>query len=299
MRRFLALLLACGLTALTGCAYLASQEQTNPYVLYFAVADLEKAEGGDALATEPARAEIPSDTEAAAAELLRELLSGPRSDALRTPIPAATQLLSCTLDGQKAVVDLSSSYGALSGMELTIADYCITMTLSQLPEISLVSITVRGRELAYRDKQSFLADDVLLTSAEDVVGTAEASLYFLDGNGSLVPERRMMDLYEGDTQISVLLEVLEAGPDNGKLVSALPRGFTILSAWQERDTCYVNLPSAALPDLTDQAALEKALRATALSLCSLDTVEQVQYLVDGEPAAEYGGVSVSAPLHIS
>ena len=82
--------------------------------------------------------------------------------------------------GAYAKVDLSSNYRSLSGVALTLADYAITLTLTQLPQIAIVSITVRGQDLAYRDTQTFTARDVLLSSNEDVIGTVPATLYFLD-----------------------------------------------------------------------------------------------------------------------
>ena len=87
-------------------------------------------------------------------------------------------------------------------MELTLADQAITLTLTQLPDILSVQITVRGQELAYRSKQVFTARDVLVAPEGDVVGTAEVTLYFPDESGVLQPEERTLELYEGDTQVS-------------------------------------------------------------------------------------------------
>ena len=100
----------------------------------------------------------------------------------------------------------------LSGVELTLADQAITLTLTQLPDILSVQITVRGQELAYRSKQVFTARDVLVAPEGDVVGTAEVTLYFPDESGVLQPEERTLELYEGDTQVSAVARALENGP---------------------------------------------------------------------------------------
>lgn len=120
------------------------------------------------------------------------------------------------------------------------------MTLTQLREIAAVTITVRGQQLAYRDKQTFSERDVLLSSNEDVVSTVTAALYFPDQTGKLVPEERTLDLYEGDTQADAVVRALAAGPLDESLSDALPEGFRVQSIWVEDDICYVNLPSAAL-----------------------------------------------------
>ena len=108
--------------------------------------------------------------------LMQELLAGPQDETLRSTIPAGTALLSLDMEGSRALVDLSTPYGTLSGVALTLADQAITLTLTQLPDIMSVKITVRGRELAYREKQVFAARDVLLAPEGDVVSTVDVML---------------------------------------------------------------------------------------------------------------------------
>lgn len=297
-RRMCSLLLACLLLSATGCAYAAANAHPDgtPYRLYFQRADLNSAAGEDAIAPETVYL---TDTEGLttqklAQHLLDALLAGPRDEALKSPVPTGTTLQSLSMEGSRAQVDLSYAYGALSGVALTMADYCITLTLTQLEEISTVGITVRGQELAYRDNQSFTARDVLLSSTEDVVGKVDVSLYFLNSKGDLVPEERTLELYEGDSQLDAVLEALQSGPDGDVLQPSLPEKFQVRSVWLEEETCYVNLPSSVLPELED-ANLQTALRAVAKSLGSLPQVTEVQFLVDGEFAGTYGSASVANP----
>ena len=206
-----------------------------------------------------------------------------------------TSLLSLEVSGGRALVDVSASYGSLSGVALTLADYAVTMTLTQVPEISSVKITVRGQELAYRNKQTFASRDVLLLPEEDVVGTVQAVLYFLDENGVLAPEERTLELYEGDTQVFAVARALENGPESKKLSAVLPEGFRVRSVWLEEDVCYVNLSSSQLETLAPEADLQTAADSLARSLCSLDTVDEVRFLVDGEFGRWYGSVDISEP----
>ena len=104
-----------------------------------------------------------------------------------------------------------------------------------------------------------------------------------------------MELYEGDTQVSAVIKALEEGPEEKELRSVLPGAFRVKSAWLEEDVCYVNLSSAALPELTDEQALLTGMEALVRSLCSLESVEEVQFLVDGEFAQSYGAVPVEEP----
>lgn len=296
-RRTLLLLFAVALL-LSGCVYATHQAQAadaDNYTLYYMTSDLETASGGDAIGSETVLLEGLGElnVSAAAEKLMEALLEGPRSEMLKSPFPTATQVLSAVLKDGHATVDLSYPYSTLSGVSLTIADYCITLTLTQLSEIKSVSVTVRGQELAYRDKQYFSDEDVLLSSMEDVVSTVPVTLWFLDENDGLTGVDQRLDLYEGDTQLSALVDALEAGPKERGMTSAFPEGFTVLTTQLSDGVCYVNLSAAILPALPENTDLQPALDALALSLTSLEAVQQVRYLVDGEPADDYGTVSIA------
>lgn len=184
-KRWIAVLLCAALLAAFGWGQPRISGEGETYDLYFLEADLSDAPGGDALRAEPLYIESGEvrDTRELAEYLVTELLAGPEDAALTSAIPEETTLLSLELDGTRAKVDLSSRYRLLSGVALALADYAITLTLTQLPEISAVSVTVRGQPLAYRDRQLFTARDVLFSSNEDVIDTLNATLYFLDETG--------------------------------------------------------------------------------------------------------------------
>ena len=297
MKRVLAGLLILVLLA-SGCAYAAvTGQEEAAYLLYLREADLANAPGGDALRAETVYLDEEEQQGVAqvAQALMEELLAGPVDETLVNTIPAGTTLLSLELDGARALVDLSSAYSTLSGVELTLADYAIALTLTQLPEIASVSIMVRGKELAYRTTQRFSPRDVLLSSTEDVVGTVEAHLYFRDSRGNLTAEERTLELYEGDTQVAAVLQGLEEGPRDRSLLPVIPEGFRAKSVWLEEDVCYVNLSAALLAELPEETEMAPVVRAMALSLKSLDTVGEVRFLVDGEYAARYADAVIADP----
>lgn len=277
MKKLTVLLLA--LLTLAACGQKDGSEIS--YLLYFQEGELGFAAGDGALQTENLylSPEETQDPQLLAELLMIHLLEGPFDETLKSTMPSGTSLVSLKLTGGLALVDLSSQYSSLSGVALTPADSAVTMTLTQIPEILSVRITVRGRELAYRDKQIFTARDILLTPEEDVISTLSAMLYFQSPEGVLIPEARTLDLYEGDTQVSAVAQALERGPENRELLPVLP--FQVRSLWQEDDVCYVNLSSAQLEGL-DDATLETALEALRNSLCSLESVGETRFLVDGE-----------------
>lgn len=300
MKRVIGLLLCVGLLVACGCAYgaVGKTGEGEGYDLYFLAADYESAAGGGALGTQWLElSDPPEDTQALAELLVTKLLQGPSVEGLKSATPSGTSLLGVALQGRRAVVDLSAGYGTLSGIALTLADYAITLTLTQIPDIQAVEITVRGQELVYREQKVFMARDVLLWTEEDVVSTVAATLYYLDETGKLVPRQMVIDLYEGDTQAGAVVAALSDDPEEKELASIMPEGFYVRSAWQEEEVCYVNLSSLLLEELPnlDQRDLEKALQGIAKSLCSLESVSETRFLVDGEFVPQYGSVSVEQP----
>lgn len=296
-RHILCLLLALALI-LSGCAAAAAataaQEEKNCQ-LYYLVRDLERAPaGGDAIGSEvsalPKESESPTETQAE--DLMNALLSGPAGSGLQSPFPEGTRLLGVEVRGSHAKVDLSSAYRNLSGIDLTLADYCITLTLTQLSAIRSVSILVRGQELSYRDSQRFRPKDVLLSSTEDVVATVDVTLCAIDPEGQLRTVPRTLDLYEGDTQAEALVTALRQGPWDKDWRSALPDWFSVQSVWLDDGVCYANLLTSTVPEDADREEAALALQALRDSLSSLDSVREVRILVNGELAQYYAGISL-------
>lgn len=286
MRRRLCLALL-PLLLLAGCR--REDPARTAYQLYFQEADLTYAAGDSPFRTETIYL-YDAETGPAprlAEALINELLKGPADETLKSILPPGTTLLALEIDGDQARVDLSPSYESLSGVALTLADSAVAMTLSQVPEVSSVQITVRGRELAYRERQVLNIRELLLTPEEDVVSTVEALLYYLNQEGRLTAAEQTLDLYEGDTQVSAVARALEEKPEGWDLYSPLPEGFQVKSVWLEEDICYLNLSSALLEGLAEEA-LHTALLALESSLRSLDAVEEVRFLVDGEFRRDLG-----------
>nr|WP_325212684.1 GerMN domain-containing protein [uncultured Oscillibacter sp.] len=275
------------LLPLSGCR--RDEPARTAYELYFQEADLTYSAGDVPFRTETVYLyDAETGTAPLLAEaLMNELLKGPADETLKSTLPAGTSLLSLEIDGDRALVDLSPAYESLSGVALTLADSAIAMTLSQVPEVSSLQITVRGRELAYRERQVLNLREVLLTPEEDVLSTVDALLYYLNQEGRLTAAEQTLDLYEGDTQVSAVARALERQPEGRDLFSPLPEGFQVKAVWLEEDICYVNLSSALLEGL-EESAVQTALRALENSLASLEAVEEVRFLVDGEFRRDLG-----------
>lgn len=294
-----ALLAALMLALLCACVPQQTAEPENAYTIYCPAAVMEDVAGGDAVVACQVILEGGSEMtrQELAEALVCALLDPPAGENVTSPLPVGTQLNSLTLSSRRARVDLSGGYGSLSRIGLTLADCCLALTLTQLDGVDAVLITEQGRQLPYH-AQAVTAADALLGSLENPLRTFTAYLWYTERDTHVLrAERQTMLLREGDTRLDVLLETLLLGPELETLVSPFPEGFRYLSARAEEGICYLNLP-ADVPLPETEEAQRVMLEALVRSLCSLDSVDAVQLVLDGESAEWLGLVEIGAPLTV-
>ena len=284
-KRIVLTALALVLLALAGCGVV--QKEQEGLRLYYA-ASLDTHRGGDAIDSVTIDwDELPQGDQVARAESVLALLMGMcQEKGFQSPIPAGTTLRSVTIIGGTACVDFSGSYGQLSGMALTIADYCVALSLTQLEGIYAVRITVNEQDLAYRDNDLFLAGDVLLTSMDDVVRTLTARLYFPNSDGDLEAEERLLTQYEGQSAADVVLSALGDGPSDDDLQPLAEKGLSGMTVRMDNGVCQLNMASANMEELEDDTARQLLLCVTQ-SLQSLEGISSVQLYIDGTYAETY------------
>ncbi|MDE7218943.1 MAG: GerMN domain-containing protein [Oscillospiraceae bacterium] len=289
---------ACALLALlllAACAAPSQPEDGEDGALIYYLAPEEEARGGDRIQAvrEPLALPEGADDQEIARAVVERLLAGPSGGELTSPLPEGTELLSLELQDRTAHVDLSDELRELSGVALTLADYCLTLSLTALESVRAVRITVHGRAVGHQPKQVFYERDVLLSDMDDVLQTVEVGLYFLDANGALAEERRTLSLYEGQTLAETLVAALLEGPEDRELRRAIPEGFAVNYVRVENGICTVSLPAAALESLPeDEESQRMILWSLAESLYSIDAVEEIRLLADGEEMKLFGQVPV-------
>ena len=300
MKRWIAAIMTVlAVLCAAGCVSAAHRPPEGETLTVYYAAEAKDVPGGDILATVRVdwndQAELSAQKQAQAA--IEQLLGECEEDGFVSSIPEGTRLLSCSVSGSLARVDFSAEYGQLSDMELTIADYCVALTLTQIEPIRMVRILVNGQELHRGHGSTLLAGDALLTSTEDIVRTFAARLYFRGAEGELTGEDRLLTLYEGESRGAVILNALLTKPENTELESILPQGFAAVSFRTENGLCVMNLPAADEELLPEESEAQlQIIQSMVRSLCSLDDVDAVQILVDGEMRGTIGTVDISQPL---
>lgn len=279
MKKLCCALLALALLALAACAA-PTEEQEEEFLLWFTGGTSTWSAASQALQGEAYGGEhtVPA--------VMAALLAGPEeSSGLTSPIPAGTRLLNWSLKSGILRVDLSPPYNTLVGVDLTLADYCVTLTLTQLEGVDGVCITVNGGTLPFRDRQILRESDVVFSGAEEEPVRFFAALCFGRTESSeLGVELRSFRLTENEQPALAVLEALAAGPSDQGLSPLLPPGVQVYSARVENGVCYADFSKELLSG--EQERPEEyllMLRSITETLCSLESIQSVQILVEGAP----------------
>lgn len=172
MKKVLALALTGLLLSLCGCS--GKQQEgadAGDYQIYYSALENQNA----AMAVGSESWELPPDTQLVP-DLLKALFRDPSAQNLTSPFPEGVRLLSWELEDGCLHLDVSEQYGSLTGVDLTIADACLTLTLCQVQGVESIYVTVEGSEIPYRPIQQLTPSDVLLSNGQDTPPPEEALL---------------------------------------------------------------------------------------------------------------------------
>ena len=152
MKRLCALL--CLLLALCACTASTPQEPAPQFQLYF----ISAGDYGPAITPQPYTGDLPPSPQA----LIHALLAGPEDDDLISPFPGGLTLRGCKPEDGCLQINFSEHYGGLADISLTLADYCLVLTLCQLESVQSVEILVAGSPIPHRSHQILIPQEALL-----------------------------------------------------------------------------------------------------------------------------------------
>lgn len=280
---------------LAGCT--ANESGGHSLQLFYPAKEYEA--GGDVILSQAVDWDIQENVSAAEqVERVVSLLQNRAGEMdFTSPIPQGAELLECTVSGGLAVLDFSAVYGRLTGLDLTVADYCLTLSAAQIPGVRQVQILVEGEALPAHGGRALSTEDVLLTSSEDVVKLVALTLFFPDGEGNLQPEKREMLIYEGENRPQRVIQELLAGPKEEGLKNLLPGNLEVLGVWMDGDICCLNLSVNTYKELCEATVnQEQVVRGLAQSVCSLSGVNSLQILINGAYRTMMGPVNIYLPV---
>jgi germination protein M len=235
--------------------------------------------------------------------IIEELKAGPKNPELLTSIPKQIEFLSITLQDEIATIDLSSAYEYLKLSEEVIFRASLVKTLTELPFVNHVKISIEGKELLSNGQPvgAMGTEDIVSSSiiSPEPVNTQTVKLYFGTYNGDALDfEERRIEVNPNEPLEKYIIDQLIVGPVNTDFISTVPVETKIKDIKTIDSVCYVDLNSdfrAKHPGGSSGEIL--TIYSIVNSLTELSDVKKVQFLIEGKKSEIYKGhIDFSKPF---
>lgn len=222
-------------------------------------------------------------------ELLDCLCAIPEKLEYKAPLAMGFQVLEVKQEGSMLMLDVDQAYLDLPVITEILVRAAIVRTLTQLPEVSYVGITVEGNQLydsmgrpvGWMNAEQFIDNDGNEINTYEL---ARIRLYFASEDGASLICTTREQYYSTSMQLErFVLEELIAGPDSRTegLYPSVNPNTKIVNVTTKDGICYVNLDETFLT-VINNVPTEESVYAIVNSLVELSNINKVQILVNGE-----------------
>lgn len=231
-------------------------------------------------------------------DVLNNLYLDVAKENLKASIPAEIEIIDVDVKNNVASINFSNDFNNLNNQEKLLARGSIVWSLTSLDFIQGVIIKVNdvvinsetNKDFGVMNKQNMIINDNLSTNT-----TSEyqiVNLYFSDNfSEGLVAERRLIAVEANKPQERTILEQLIGGPQSNHYLATIPKETKINDVITTIDgVCYVNLNYEFVSKHSGGENAELlTIYSIVNSLCQLNHVSKVQFLIDGERLELYKG----------
>ena len=234
-------------------------------------------------------------------ELIQCLSTNPEKWEYQAPLSMGFQIIGLNLEDSKITLDMDEAYQNLPVTTEVLVRAAIVRTLTQLPEINYVEITVEGKPLvdSLNNVVGRMSADQFIDNDGNEINTyelARVKLYFANEDGTRLIAAYREKYYSTNIPIErLIVEELIAGPSGqveGLYTSVNPNT-KIINVMTRDGICYVNLDENFLT-VPDTASMEVTVYSIVNSLVELSNINKVQILINGEVPTNFAIFQSSA-----
>ena len=205
-----------------------------------------------------------------------------------------------SIEDRVLYVDLPENYNDMDNVSKVLLRASIVKTMVQVEGIDYVTFYINNSPLTQYSasindvntgfgatllNESSFVDSAM--NAMDVVERIETTLYYADESGKCLAGEKDYISYNKNSSIEqVIIEQLIDGPEHSECKAALPKGLKLLSVSTKDGVCYVNFDSSFMDNMADVTA-QVTIYSVVNSLCELDGVTKVQFMVNGSQDGSY------------
>lgn len=230
--------------------------------------------------------------------IIDELFAGPSDNKHKPIFEEGVLLLSMAENDKELTLDFSSEYISEDSTKSLLTTYAIVKSMCQLRNVNKVLITVNGNEI--RDSEGneigFLSDkDIDLVTDAITKDSKNITLYFPDkSSDKLLAEQRKIKINDTVPIEQYVVNELIKGTQSGKSRNVISSDTVLISAQTTDNTCFVNFKSGFIEKNAGNSANDKLIIYSIVnSLCELQNVNFVQFLVDGKKTESFGVIDLS------
>lgn len=224
------------------------------------------------------------------------LKNGPTESGNAATIPETSVFSEVVVKDELATVDFKGYFTNYTGVDEIVARFSVVRTLCDIPGISGVLITVDGKPLVSNTTGKEIGvlrkKDIVHENIENVnqntTETTLVKLYFATSDAmALKVEERKVETQDTVSIEKTIVNELIKGPTSPELISVIPTGTKVISVDTKESVCYVNLSKEFVSKFAGGSG-KLALYSIINSLCSLESITSVQFLIEGDTNVEFG-----------
>ena len=219
-------------------------------------------------------------------------------------VPRGLEINSISIDNGTLTIDFNAVYNSMTAGEELAFRAAAVYTFTSLDFVDYLLITVDGNELKTANGMpmgKLGREDVIMNGdiSAEPTNYEILTLYFENSEGSaLSTEIREVQVNPNLPVERYIVEQVIAGPEDESLRSTVPYDTKIRDISTADGVCYVDL---SVEFVNKQLGLEKdalaAVYSIVNSLCEIEDVTKVQFLIEGEKLDSYRNViDLSKPV---
>ena len=215
------------------------------------------------------------------------------------------QVLDMKLEEGNLLIDVDAAYKELPAMTEVLVRAAVVRTLTQLPDVKLVMITVEGNQLYDKNGNtvSWMSADQFIDNDGNEINTYELArvrLYFAGESGADLIEAVREKHYSTNVLMErFVVEELIAGP-SGQIEGLFPSinpNTKIINVMTKDGICYVNLDENFLT-VVNNVSTDVSIYSIVNSLVELSNINKVQILINGEVPSSFSSSTFERNLDI-
>lgn len=270
------LLLVIGI--MTGCR---EQEQKKGYTVYYVNPDRTKL-------TEASYEPSAENFDEMMNELLGQLIQAPSGSISAFPESVTVNGYERGIDALR--IDFSKEYYEMDHITEVLLRAAVIKTISQIPGVTKIMITVDGEQLVDQNKEPIPAMDAanFIDTKEGGINSyqyANLTFYFSDKTGEkLVAETREVHYSSNTILAQVIVEQLKKGPESSEAKTILSSDVKLLSVNVNDGICTLNFDSEFNRTSSENSVEpETVIYAIVNSICeNCEEIKGIEFEINGD-----------------